>query len=137
MRILITTIVLLLGGCAALPGGQVTDAALIVHTEGSSQDMLAVTIPADATQVYESFARVIEGRPGIEVVNRKDNAMMLEVSKDGTRITAQATQLGSGQSLLYIWADAGDSGHSGRGIATSAVEAICEELGVGFETVSY
>ena len=54
MRILITTMVLLLGGCVALPGGQVTD----------------------ATRVYESFARVIEGRPDIEVVNRKDNAIL-------------------------------------------------------------
>jgi len=124
-------------GCTALPARQAVDAALVVHTEGSSQHMIAARVPADASRVFKSFVRIIEEKPDIEVVNRKDNAMLLEVTQDGIKITAQVTQLGAGESLLYIWAEAGESGRSGRELATAAVEMICEELGVGFERVDY
>lgn len=130
-------IAMILAGCTALPARQAVDAALVVHTEGSSQHMIAARVPADAPQVFASFIRIIEEEPDIEVVNRKDNAMLLEVTQDGNKITAQATQLGAGESLLYVWAEAGDSGFSGRELATTVVEAVCEELGVEFETVRY
>lgn len=130
-------IAIILAGCMALPARQAVDAALVVHTEGSSQHMIAARVPADASRVFNSFVRIIEEKPDVEVVNRKDNAMLLEITQDGIEITAQATQLGAGESLLYIWAEAGDSGLSGRELATAVVEAICEELGVEFERVDY
>ena len=130
-------IAVILAGCVALPARQAVDAALVVHTEGSSQHMIAARVPADASRVFNSFVRIIEEKPDVEVVNRKDNAMLLEITQDGIEITAQATQLGAGESLLYIWAEAGDSGLSGRELATVVVEAICEELGVEFERVDY
>lgn len=130
-------IAVLLAGCTALPARQAVDAALVVHTEGSSQHMIAARVPADASRVFDSFVRIIEERPDIEVVNRKDNAMLLEITQDEFNITAQATQLGAGESLLYVWAEAGDSGRSGRELATAAIEAICEELGVEYERVDY
>jgi len=137
IRITIMFAIVLITGCGALPGGQVTDAALMVHTEGSRHDTLAVTVPADAASVYASFARLIEEQDDIEVVSRKDNAMMIEVTKDELSITAQTTRLGAGRSLLYIWADAGDSGRTGKEVSTAVAEAVCEELGVAFETVQY
>jgi len=130
-------IAVILAGCTALPARQAVDAALVVHTEGSSQHMIAARVPADASRVFNSFVRIIEEKPDVEVVNRKDNAMLLEITQDEIKITAQATQLGAGESLLYIWAEAGDSGLSGRELATAVVEAICEELGVEFERVDY
>jgi len=127
----------LVAGCNALPARQATDAALVVHTSGSSQDMIAARVPTDAATVFDSFVRIIEKGPDIEVINRKNDAMLVEIVKDGLRITAQATQLGAGESLLYIWADAGDSGRTGSELATGAVESICEELGVPCERVDY
>jgi hypothetical protein len=38
---------------------------------------------------------------------------------------------------LYIWADAGSSGRTGREMAISGVEFICDELGVDYELVQY
>ena len=130
-------VAVILAGCTALPARQAVDAALVVHTEGSSQHMIAARVPADASRVFNSFVHIVEEKPDVEVVNRKDNAMLLEITQDGTKITAQATQLGVGESLLYIWAEAGDSGLSGRELATAVVETICEELGVEFERVDY
>ena len=71
------------------------------------------------------------------LVVQNENALLLEVTQGGFSINAQATQLGAGESLLYIWAEAGDSGRSGRELATVAVEMICEELGVDFERIDY
>ena len=128
---------LVLGGCAALPGGQVTDAALMVYTEGSRHDTLAVKVPADAQAMYQSFARLIAEQPDVEVVSRNDSGMLLEVRKGDISITGQVTPLDESRSLLYIWADAGASGRTGRDVATAVAELICEELGVSFETVRY
>ena len=124
-------------GCTGMPGGEVTDAAMVVYTEGSRHDTLAATVPTDAATVYASFARIIEAEPDVEIINRKDNAMMMEVTQYEYRITAQVTAFGADKSLLYIWADAGDSGRTGKDLATAVVERICDEVGVRYEVVQY
>jgi hypothetical protein len=84
------------------------------------------------------MVRVIKEHPDIEVVERKDKAYLIEVAQEKERrITGQVTSLGSGSSLLYIWADSGSSGRSGREMAISAVEFICDDLGVDYELVQY
>ena len=129
--------IFLLFGCSALPGGQVVDSALIVHTEGSRQHMVAVKVPADASKVFAAFVDQLEQRPEVSVVNRNDKAYFLEVSHDGKNVTGQVTELDVHRSLLYVWADAGDSHMSGHDLAISVVEVICDELGVTYETVEY
>ncbi len=129
---------LLISGCTALPGGTVTNAATIVYTSGASQYTAAVQLQVPADEVFEAMVRVIKEHPDIEVVERKDKAFLIEVAQaKERRITGQVTSLGSGSSLLYIWADAGSSGRSGRELAISAVEFICDELGVDYEMVQY
>lgn len=129
--------IILLVGCSALPGGQVIDTALIVHTEGSKQHMVAVKVPADASIVFAAFVDQLEQRPEVSVINRNDTAFLLEASQDGKHVTGQVTELDMGRSLLYVWADAGDSQMSGHDLAISVVEVICDELGVMYETVEY
>ena len=126
-----------LPGCGATPARQAYDAALVVHTAGSSQHMIAARVPAEATAVFQAFDAVIERRPDVAVFNRKDNAMLLEVARDDVRVTGQVTALNDEESLLYVWADAGESGITGKEVATATVEAICDELGVTFERVDY
>jgi len=99
--------------------------------------MIAAQVPVDAERVYESFLRVIAERPDISIVTQKDAAMMLEVSRDDLTLTGQVSSLGAGRSLLYVWADAGDSGLSGRELSEKAVAYICEDLGVSIERVDY
>ncbi|NIS91040.1 MAG: hypothetical protein GTN98_13345 [Woeseiaceae bacterium] len=137
LRVVIILAISGIAGCTALPGGEVSDAALVVYTEGSRHDTLAATVPADAAIVYASFARIIEAEEGVEIIHRKDNAMMMEVKQGEYSITSQVTRFGESKSLLYIWADAGDSGRTGRDLATAVVERICEEVGVPYEVVEY
>jgi hypothetical protein len=126
-----------LSGCIFLPGGTVTHSATVVYTAGASQHTAAVELQVAADIVFEALVRIIKENPDVEVVNRNDQAFLIEVAQQGRRITGQVSKLGSGSSLLYIWADAGSSGESGREMAISAVEAICDELGVSYELVNY
>jgi hypothetical protein len=127
----------LLSGCIFLPGGTVTHSATVVYTTGASQHTAAVELQVAADVVFDTLVRIIKENPDIEVVNRNDQAYLIEVAQQERRITGQVTKLGSGSSLLYIWADAGSSGESGREMAISAVEVICDELGVNYELVNY
>ena len=137
MRVFVTTIILALGGCTALPGGKVVESATIVYTAGSSQYTAAVEVAVLAPDVYATLIRVITENPNVEVVSRKDKALLVEVARDSKRLTAQVTRLGESNSLLYVWADAGASGQTGQELAISVVERVCTELGVSFELVSY
>ncbi len=128
---------LAIAGCTAMPARQAVDAANVVYTQGSSHHMIAAQVPVDAERVYESFLRVIAERPDISIVTQKDAAMMLEVSRDDLTLTGQVSSLGAGRSLLYVWANAGDSGLSGRELSEKAVAYICEDLGVSIERVDY
>ena len=127
----------MLGGCSWLAGGSVVDAASVVYTKGSSQSTTSARIPVEAARVYSAFAEVLDDEPQIEVVSRKDNAMMIEVEGDFGEITAQVTPLGTRESLLYIWADATGTGRTGGEVANTAVQRICEKLGVSYELIEY
>jgi len=126
-----------LSGCIFLPGGTVTHSATVVYTAGARQHTAAVELQVDAAIVFDALVRIIKEHPDNEVVNRNDKAYLIEVAQQERRITGQVSKLGSGSSLLYIWADAGSSGKSGREMAISAVEVICDELGVSYELVNY
>jgi len=127
-----------LGGCFLLPGGNAVDAALVTHTAGSSQHTAAVKVPVKPAAVYAAMIRVITADDrGVEIISRNDDALMVEVDRNGARLTGQVTKLDARQSLLYIWADAGLTDQTGRSLAISSIERICDELGVNYEEVSY
>ena len=130
-------IVVGLWGCSALPGGQVVDSALIIHTEGSSQHMVAVKVPVDPSSVFAALVDQVEQRPEVSIILRNDKAYLIEVRKGESQVTGQVTELDAGRSLLYVWADTGDSLMSGHDLAISVVEVICDELGVIYERVEY
>lgn len=129
---------MLVSGCTALPGGTVTNAATVVYTSGASQFTAAVELQAPADEVFAAMISVIKGNPDVEIASRNDKAYLVEVKKEKERrFTGQVTRLGSGDSLLYIWANAGSSGQSGQEMAINAVELVCDELGVDYELVQY
>jgi hypothetical protein len=90
-----------------------------------------------APEVFAALIRVVTENPDVQVVSRKDGAFLIEVTRDDKRLTGQVTGLGADRSLLYVWADAGASGLTGRELAITVVETICDELDVAYELVSY
>ncbi len=126
-----------LSGCIFLPGGTVVDSALVVHTAGSKKHTAAVQVPVAASEVFATIVRLIEDKPEWQIENRNDKAFLIEVIKGSRSLTGQVTDLGAGCSLLYVWADAGESGVTGEELATSMVELVCDELGVKYERVNY
>lgn len=124
-------------GCFLLPGGQAVDAAMVVHTAGAAQHTAAVRLPVESARVYSAMLKVLERDPEINVVSQNDKGMLLEVVEAGERMTGQVTNLGSAESLLYVWADAGNSGRTGSELTSVVIEAVCEELGVEFERIDY
>ena len=129
---------LLVGACTALPGGTVTDAATVVYTSGSSQYTAAVQLKVPAADVFEALLAVVAEHPDLEVINQNDKAYLIKVGHEGERYTTgQVTSLGPDSSLLYVWAEAGSSGRTGREMAFSAVDFVCEKLNVDYELVNY
>lgn len=126
-----------LSGCIFLPGGTVVDSALVVHTAGSKKHTAAVQVPVAASEVFATIVRLIEDKPDWQIENRNDKAFLIEVAKGSRSLTGQVTDLGAGRSLLYVWADAGESGATGEEMTTSVVEVVCDELGVKYERVNY
>ena len=126
-----------LSGCIFLPGGTVVDSALVVHTAGSKKHTAAVQVPVAASEVFATIVRMIEDNPDLLIESRNDKAFLIEVTKGSRSLTGQVTDLGTGRSLLYVWADAGESGVTGEELATSVVKNVCGELGVEYELVNY
>ena len=126
-----------LPGCSALPGGQVVESALVVHTSGAKKHTTAVQIPLAAEKVFATIVRLIEERPDNIIENRNDKAFLVEIEENGRSMTGQVTRLGPDRSLLYVWVDAGNTGLSGQELATDVVEVVCDELGVKYELVNY
>jgi hypothetical protein len=126
-----------LSGCIFLPGGTVVESALVVHTAGSKKHTAAVQVPVAASEVFATIVRLVEDKPDLLIESRNDKAFLIEVAQGSRTLTGQVTDLGADRSLLYVWADAGESGVTGEELATSIVEIVCDELGVEYELVNY
>ena len=124
-------------GCSWLAGGSVVESATVVYTKGSKKHTAAVQIPVPAADVFAAMVCILKDKPGVSVDNRNDKAFLVEVSKGSESLTGQVTSLGADHSLLYVWADAGESGLTGEDLAISVVERVCDELGVEYELVNY
>ena len=127
----------LIAGCAWRPGGQVYDSATVVYSAGAKQHTAAVQVSVPAAEVYESFVRLLNDAHDLDYENRNDKAMLIEVAQGSRSLTGQVTAIGVNRSLLYVWANAGESGETGEELAISVVELVCDELGVEYELVNY
>jgi hypothetical protein len=126
-----------LGGCSMLAGGQVVESALVVHTSGSKKHTAAVQVPLPAPEVYATIVRLVEDNPDLIIESRNDKAFLIEIEDSGRSMAGQVTKLGPDRSLLYVWVDAGNTGLTGKELATDIVEIVCDELGVKYELVNY
>jgi len=127
----------LFAGCSWLPGGRVVDSATVVYSAGSKKHTAAVQVSVPAQEVYATFVRLLKEEHDLDFENRNDKAMLIEVAQGSRSLTGQVTEIGVNRSLLYVWADAGESGETGEELAISVVELVCDELGVEYELVQY
>ena len=126
----------MLPGCTFGPMSGPTIAGLVTYTEGARQHTATVQLNRAPAEVYAGIQRVIARRPDVQVVNDDSKRYLLEVVKGTRRLTAQATLLDSHSTLLFIWADAGESGQTGRDLALKAAQDICAELHVNCKVKS-
>jgi hypothetical protein len=90
--------------------------------------MLQIHLPPG--EVYKTMVKMAEKRPDLKIVNQNPGRYFIEVQKNGQSLSAQATELSEGQTLLFIWADAGETNQTGQELTHSAAEDICKELAV-------
>jgi hypothetical protein len=126
---------LLLGACLGTPGTTVTSAGEVVYSAGAKQDTVTATLAVPPEAVFKSIIRVIAEAEGAEVIQRDDDTRMVEVAFEGRSINAQATEYGDVGTLLFLWADAGETGLTGNAVAMSTIETISKDLNASFELV--
>ena len=119
--------------CTPLALQPVTSTGLIVCSMGASQHTASVRLSLPPDAVYRGVLGMLESHPELTVFNGNDKRYFLEVTDCERRLTGQATDLGRGETLLFIWADAGDSGQTGRDLMEEAITAVCTELAVECE----
>lgn len=129
-------IVMFAAGCWPAPGATVAHTATVVYTRGARQNTVSARLRVPPQDVFAAAGRILEARPDLEIIKRDDKRRLVEVAKGDTRLAAQATDLGRGETLLFVWGDAGTSGRTGRDMALDAVEQLCQELDVSYEIVS-
>lgn len=117
-------------GCTPVALQPVTSTGLVVYSKGASQDTASVILALTPDRVYRGMIGMLERRPHVTVINRNDKRYLLEVEDRGRRLTGQATDLGRGETLLFIWVDAGDTGQTGQDLIEDAITTVCKELAV-------
>ncbi len=117
-------------GCTPLALQPVTSTGLVVYTKGASQHTAKVQLAVSPDDVFAGMLAIISGMPDVKIVNQDDGRFFVEVVVGSRRLSGQATDLGRGETLLFVWADAGDNGKTGRELAREAVELLCSELAV-------
>jgi hypothetical protein len=133
--LLCSSVVLLVTGCWPAPGAGVAHTTALVYTRGARQNTVSIRLKAPPRDVFAALERILETRPDLEIIKRDPGRRLVEVAKDDLHLAAQATDLGGGETLLFVWADAGTSGRTGRDLALDAVEQLCRELGISYEVV--
>jgi len=126
---------ILLSACLGMPGTTVTNAGEVVYSKGAREDTVTVTLAVAPEVVFESMIKIIADSETAEVIQRNDVSMMVEVTRDGRSINAQATEYGNGGTLLFLWADAGETGLTGNAVAMSTIDAISKDLNASYELV--
>ena len=126
---------MLLNGCLGTPGTTVTNAGEMVYLAGPKQETVTVTLAAGPDAVFDSIIRMTLEAETTEVTLRNNASRMVEVTFDGRSINAQATEYGEGDTLLFLWADAGETGLTGNEVAMTAIDRISKDLNARYELV--
>jgi hypothetical protein len=100
----------------------------VIYTRGAREHTAMLQIDLPPAQVYAGLHRVIAEHPEFSVVNRNDKNLFVEIVSDHRNLSAQATSLSQGETLLFLWADAGHGEMTGQQLMQIAITRICAEL---------
>lgn len=131
--LLSTMLILILAQACATTLQPAATSSTVLFTEGSRHHTAMLLIALPPQDVYAGLLRIIESEPDLTVINREDERYLIEVMKDGRQVAGQASDIGHGETLLFLWADAGDTGDTGANINRRSVNRICHELKVKCE----
>ena len=130
-KIFLTTglvVLLALSGCTYGPMESPTRAGVVIYTKGARQHTANLQIALPPTEVYAGMLRAVARHPELDIINNDEERYLLEVLADDLRLAGQATELDRNSTLFFIWADAGNSGHTGESLAMLAIRELCSEL---------
>ena len=116
--------------CTSGPMRAPTSAGMVVLAKGATQHTATVMLTIGPTRVYETMLSIVEARPDWKLINDNRDAHLIEVQKGELNLTAQATTMDRVSTILFIWADAGNSGMTGYDLAKKAMQTVCDELKV-------
>ena len=119
-----------LASCTSGPMKAPTSAGMVVLSKGATQHTATVMLTIPPTRVYETTLGIVEARSDWELVNNNRDAHLIEVQKGELSLTIQVTTMDRISTILFLWADAGNSGMTGHDLATRAMQQICDELKV-------
>lgn len=123
-------VLVMLHGCGTALWPFATEGT-VLYTEGARQDtaMLQIDLPPD--RVYQVMLNALKKRPDLKLISQNSDRYLLEVERDdGALLSGQATVLSDGHTLLFLWADAGASGSTGKQLTRQAAETVCKQLKV-------
>ena len=122
-----------LNACLGTPGTTVTNAGEVVYSASAKKGTVVAIVAATPDLVFDSFIREVMKSETVEVIERNDASMMVEVALDGRTLRAEVTEYGEDQTLLFLWADAGDTGLTGNEVAMSTINTVSQDLDVSYE----
>jgi len=119
---------LVLQSCSYGPMQTPTSTGLVLYTKGAKQHTANVQIALPPTKVFAGMVRAVARHPELDIINNDEERYLLEVLAGDLRLAGQASELDQNSTLFFIWADAGDSGHTGESLAMRAIRELCSEL---------
>ena len=119
---------LAVSGCTYGPMKEPTTAGVVIYTKGAKQHTANLQIALPPTEVYAGMLRAVARHPELRIINNDEQRYLLEVLAGDLSLTGQATELDQNSTLFFIWADAGNSGHTGESLAMRAIRELCSEL---------
>ena len=125
-------------GCAAATVGTVGTAAITgagIYARQASQHATAATLGARPPEVYAGMLRLARKSTELRVVKTDESRLQVEMAQGEKSLTAEATELGESETLLYIWANTGSSGQPARDYARAFLSQLSNELNVEHKLV--
>ncbi len=125
-------------GCAAamVPVvGSVAVTGAAVYASQASQHATAATLDARPREVYAGMLRLAGKSTELRVVKTDESRLQVEMAQGQKSLTAEATELGESETLLYIWANTGSSGQPARDYARAFLSQLSDELNVEHKLV--
>ena len=131
-----STLILLGCGSATVPiAGNVADTGLEMYARQAGRDAMAATLAAPPGEVFAAILRLADGSPNLQIVDKDPDRLQIMLAQEGNRLTTEATEFGSRETLLHIWIDTGGNRLPPPDYVRSFLQRLSGEMRVKHEIV--